>query len=273
MYYHGSIYSSKFLPLDLQIVSSCLRVRLGEMKIIQTKFWSEWLLKKKIIMLCEMYPFFNIEQSIQALAKDTICRELLGLMSGNSKNCLSFHQESWSWHICSLKSRNCDSCMTSKHFLHQTYIFASPPIPISSNILALEDHRQNSCFQLRLSSFLPLEWHHLPHFMKIRKAQQSRACSCRDRAHALTKLHVWGEAKKWRNTLSGGLEAHISSRYLKSLWELKKHSCNTVLEENAAFTPKWAGSSGCQGREIQGQRCSSCSWVFLELMSRWQIVF
>lgn len=224
-------------------------------------------------MLCEMYPFFNIEQSIQALAKDTICRELLGLMSGNSKNCLSFHQESWSWHICSLKSRNCDSCMTSKHFLHQTYILASPPIPISSNILALEDHRQNSCFQLRLSSFLPLEWHHLPHFMKIRKAQQSRACSRRDRAHALTKLHVWGEAKKWRNTLSGGLEAHISSRYLKSLWELKKHSCNTVLEENAAFTPKRAVSSGCQGREIHGQRCSSCSWVFLELMSRWQIVF
>lgn len=128
--------------------------------------------------------------------------------------------------------------MTSKYFLHQTYIFASPPIPISSNILTLRDHRHNSCFQLSLSSFLLLERHHLPYFMKIRKAQKSRARSCRDRAHALTKPHVRGEAKKWKNTFRGGLEAHTSTRYLKSLQELKKHPCNTVLEENEAFTPK-----------------------------------
>lgn len=90
--------------------------------------------------------------------------------------------------------------MTSKHFLHQTYIFASPPLHISSNILALEDHRQNSCFQLRLSLFLPLERYNLHHFMKIGKNQQCRAHSHRDRVCALTEPHVWGEAKRWRNT-------------------------------------------------------------------------
>ena len=101
--------------------------------------------------------------------------------------------------------------MTSKHFLHQTYIFASPPLPISSNILALEDHRHNSCFQLRLSSFLPLQWYNLPHFMKIRKNQQCRAHSRKDKVCALTEPHVWEEAKRWRNTFqwkSGSKHQH-----------------------------------------------------------------
>lgn len=137
--------------------------------------------------------------------------------------------------------------MTSKHFLHQTYIFASPPIPISSNILALGDHRQNSCFQLRLSSFLPLEQHHLPHFMKIRKAQKSRAHSWRDAA--LTKAHVWGKAKEWRNTFSGGLEAHISSRNSKSISAtlyLKK--CSFYSQINWLF---WLSGKGNPESDMQ----------------------
>lgn len=90
--------------------------------------------------------------------------------------------------------------MTSKHFLHQTCIFASPPLSIFSNILTSEDHRQNICFQLRLSSFLPLELYNLSHFMKIKKNQRCRAHSHRDRVCALTEPMSRWEAKRWRNT-------------------------------------------------------------------------
>lgn len=43
--------------------------------------------------------------------------------------------------------------------------------------------------------------------------------------------------------------------YLKSLWELKRHPCNIILEENVAFSPKQAVSCGCQGSETQSQSC------------------
>lgn len=67
MSYHSNIYSCRFHPLHLQIFSrSLLRVRLGAMKVTQTKIWSERFLKKMLIItLCEMYSFC-VEQSMQA---------------------------------------------------------------------------------------------------------------------------------------------------------------------------------------------------------------
>lgn len=59
MSYHGSIYSSKFHPLDLQIFSQFMSQSQAWRNENHTKIWSERLLKKKIIvMLCEIYPFF-----------------------------------------------------------------------------------------------------------------------------------------------------------------------------------------------------------------------
>lgn len=146
--------------------------------------------------------------------------------------------------------------MTSKHFLHQTYIFASPPLLISSNILALEDHRQNSCFQLRLSSFLPLEWYNLFHFMKIRKNQQCRAHSCRDRVSALTEPHVWEEAKRWRNTF----QWEFGSTHKHHVFEKSPGTQKASLQYNTwrkcSFFFQTSWPFGCQEREIQSQSCS-----------------
>lgn len=68
---------------------------------------------------------------------------------------------------------------------------------------------------------------------------------------------------------SGSLEAHISTMYLKSLQELKKHPCNTILEGNVAFSSKQAGPSVVrEGKSRVRVVALSISWVSAVLMSR-----
>lgn len=161
--------------------------------------------------------------------------------------------------------------MTSKHFLHQTYIFASPPLPISFNILALEDHRQNSCFQLRFSSCLPLEWYNLPHFMKIRKNQQCRAHSCRDRVCVLAAPHVWGQAKRWRNTFQWQFGSIHKHHVLEKSLGTQKASVQYYTWRKCIFLPnKLALLIVREGKSRVRAVGFSISCVSPVLMSRWQ---
>lgn len=86
MSYHGSIYSAKFHPLDLQIFGQLASQSQAWRNENHTKIWSEWLLKKKIIvMLCEMYPYFFVQKG----------QSNLWLQTQSVQSCLVLCQVTW----------------------------------------------------------------------------------------------------------------------------------------------------------------------------------